>query len=124
MVEQRKNTRYKTSATVIIQGAGKEKALLKDISITGCRVELAGGGALDLHKLYKMKVIPEDAAEIDSFFLTVECKRAGTEADSSGFGFTIVKSPRGKQFQRYVDYLSWRYAQGNSMIEKNPPEPM
>lgn len=122
MLDQRKNIRYETTARVIIEGVSKEKALLKDISVTGCRVESPASAAISLNQRYRLKVIPESDAEIGQFFLTAECMWAGTEADSCGFGFNIVESPKGKQFQRYVDYLSWRYSCGNSMTGDNKPD--
>ena len=114
-IEQRKNVRYESSATVIIEDSNKDTAMLKDISITGCRVELPACAAVEQHKQYKLKIVPESASNIESFFLTAESKWIGAGAGSYLFGFCIVKSPTGKQFQRYVDYLSWRYSQGNSM---------
>ena len=114
-IEQRKDARYESSAKAIIEGASKETALLKDISVTGCKVELPAYAAIEQNKKYKLKIIPESASNVESFFLTVESKWIGAGADSYAFGFLIIESPKGKQFQRYVDYLSWRYSQGNSM---------
>ena len=116
MEEQRKNTRYQTFAKAHIDGIAHEDAVLKDISVTGCRIELSSFVQITPNKQYKLKIIPEDESKIDPFFLFAEAKWIGTEIDSYEFGFNIIKSPKGKQFQRYVDYLSWRYSQGNSMI--------
>jgi hypothetical protein len=115
MVEQRKNTRYQTTARAIIKGVSTEEALLKDISVTGCCLETAAFTEIKPNAHYTLKIIPESAAEIDLFFLSVEAKWKVNRADSFEFGFDIVKSPKRKQFQNYVDYLSWRYSQGNSM---------
>ena len=115
MVDQRKNIRYETSAKVIIKNVSDEKAQLKDISVTGCRIELVNYAEIKPNTRYKLKIIPEQTSEVESFFLAVESKWIGTEVNSFEFGFSIIESPKGKQFQRYVDYLSWRYSQGNSM---------
>ena len=115
MTEQRKNTRYLTFARAHIEGVTREDAIVKDISITGCCVELPSIVTIAPNEKYKLKIIPEDEAKIDPFFLSVEAKWIGTEVDSYEFGFNIIESPKGKQFQRYVDYLSWRYSRGNSM---------
>jgi hypothetical protein len=119
MGEKRKDTRYESTAKVIIEGISKEEGVLKDISVTGCRINLANYIEIKPHTQFKLKIIPEEASEIDSFHLAVENKWVGTEVDSFVFGFGIIKSPEGKQFGRYVDYLSWRYSQGSSMIGDN-----
>ena len=115
MSEQRKHTRYEAFAKVQIEGISDGEALLKDISITGCRVELPAYASIEPNTHYKLKVIPESEAGIETFFLDAEPKWIGSGVNSSEIGFSIVKSPKGKQFQRYVDYLSWRYSHGSSM---------
>jgi hypothetical protein len=57
---------------------------------------------------YKVEVIPEAAAEIGSFEITVESRWIRTGGYSCEVGFRITASPKGKLFQRYVDYLTWR----------------
>ena len=119
MIEKRKHTRYQALAKVLIKGKGisDEEVLLKDISITGCRIELPANLTIEPNTHYKLKIIPESEAEIESFLLDVEPRWLGAEHSSSEIGFSITKSPKGKQFQRYVDYLSWRYSHGNSMTK-------
>jgi hypothetical protein len=115
MVEQRNNARFQSFAKVIIHSKGKKQALLKDISITGCRVESVEFAEIEPKAQYKLKIIPEEASEIGTFNLVVEAKWSGAMVDSYEYGFCITGSPKGRQFQRYVDYLSWRYSQGKSM---------
>ena len=115
MSEQRKSQRFKTSAKIILVDLHHKECLLKDISITGCRIEVADYLEIKPHTQHKLKIVPEGDSGIEAFTLLVEAKWAGTEIDYYEFGFSIVKSPKGKQFQRYVDYLSWRYSQGSSM---------
>ena len=122
MDERRRDTRYKTLAKVAIKGNRNNEAFLKDISVTGCCLELPTYMELKPNARYKLKIMPEDAAKIESFFLSVEGKWGGAKADTYEFGFRIIKSPKGKHFQRYVDYLSWRYSQGNSMTGNSGPE--
>jgi hypothetical protein len=124
MIDQRKNTRYQTIARAIIKGASAEEAMLKDISITGCRLETAAFADIKPKKHYKLKIIPESAAEINLFFLSVEIKWKVARGNSFEYGFDIVKSPKKKQFQNYVDYLSWRYSQGNSMTGNDSEIPL
>jgi hypothetical protein len=57
-----------------------------------------------------MNILPEENSGIGSFELVVECKWIHTADYSCDIGFVIIKSPKGKTFQRYVDYLSWRSA--------------
>jgi hypothetical protein len=57
---------------------------------------------------YKLEIIPEAAAEIGSFEITAESRWLRIGGYSCEVGFRITASPKGKLFQRYVDYLSWR----------------
>ena len=116
MVENRKNIRYESFAKIIVEGISEEGIVLKDISVTGCRVKASTYIEIKPHNQYELTIVPEESSEIDSFDLAVEAKWVGVEVDSFEFGFNIVRSPAGKQFENYVDYLSWRYSQGNSMI--------
>ncbi|MDR0498038.1 MAG: PilZ domain-containing protein [Treponema sp.] len=115
MGEKRNSPRYQTTAKVKIEGIDKGDINLMDISITGCRVVCSDYEEIELNKQYKIEVIPESAAKVGLFDFFAESKWIRTDIYSSEIGFIIVESPKGKQFQRYVDYLSWRYSQGNSM---------
>ena len=119
MTEQRKHTRYETLAKVKIEGVSEEEPLLKDISITGCRAECASFTEIKLGAQFKLEILPESASKIDPFDLLAESKWLRTGAYSYEIGFSILESPKGKQFQRYVDYLSWRYSHGSSMTGKS-----
>jgi hypothetical protein len=57
---------------------------------------------------YKVEIIPEAAAEIGSFEVVTESRWIRTGGYSCEAGLRIIASPKGKLFQRYVDYLSWR----------------
>jgi hypothetical protein len=59
----------------------------------------------------RIEVIPEDAAHIGSFELTVQSRWVRSKGYASEAGFTIVASPKGRLFQRYVDYLGYRASQ-------------
>jgi hypothetical protein len=83
-------------------------ALVKDISVTGCRIEATVFIDAQPGTVYTLKVIPESASKIAPFELKVETRWVNAEADSCETGFLIKTSPEGKQFQRYVDYLAWR----------------
>ena len=115
MTEQRKNTRYHTLARVEIEGVNEGEALLKDISVTGCCVECTAYAEAKLNIQYKLRIIPESSAKIGMFDLLVESRWIHSGSYSCEIGFFIMESPKGKAFQRYVDYLSWRYSHGNSM---------
>jgi hypothetical protein len=57
---------------------------------------------------YRIEVSPETAADIGEFELVAESKWMRTSGYSCEIGFSILESPKGRTFQRYVDYLSWR----------------
>ena len=126
MIEQRKSTRYQSFAKANIEGAGAGEILLKDISVTGCRVECTTYMEVKLNQQYKLEIVPEKAANLGPFELHVESKWIRIGNYFYEIGFVITKSPKRKQFQRYVDYLSWRYDQGISMtgneLSKEPPQ--
>ena len=122
MTEQRKHTRYETLAKVKIEGIIEEEPLLKDINITGCRVACSNSAEIELNKQLKLEILPESAAKIGPFDFLAESKWIRTSSRSYEIGFLILESPKGKQFQRYVDYLSWRYSHGNSMTGKSPSD--
>jgi hypothetical protein len=84
------------------------ECVLQNLSVTGCGVECTG--AVDLQKdiSYQMKVKPEKESHIGSFDLQVECKWIRKNGYSTELGFFIIASPKGRKFQRYVDYLAYR----------------
>ena len=108
IVEKRKRSRYISIAKASLPEAFTGEALLKDISIVGCRVECTM--QVDIHENaeYSITVIPEDTSNIGSFDLLVECKWLHSDNYSCDIGFSIKKSPGKRDFERYVDYLSWR----------------
>jgi hypothetical protein len=106
--EHRSHARHRSFARVKFRGHVGEENLLKDISVTGCRVECSSLANMQLNTPYILEVIPESGAKIGHFELeamTVWIHPAGYSGD---VGFQITASPKGKLFQRYVDYLSWR----------------
>jgi hypothetical protein len=57
---------------------------------------------------YKLEIIPEKASNVDKFELSVAVRWVRSEGYSCSIGFNVQASPKGKLFQRYVDYLDWR----------------
>ncbi|MDR1930641.1 MAG: PilZ domain-containing protein [Treponema sp.] len=106
--EQRKNRRYPSIACARVPDAFSGDALLKDLSVTGCCIECTMHIDIDLGSVHRITIYPEENSKIGNFTLTVECKWIRSGSYSCGIGFGIKESPRGKTFQRYVDYLSWR----------------
>ncbi|MDR0589530.1 MAG: PilZ domain-containing protein, partial [Spirochaetaceae bacterium] len=84
------------------------EVLLKDISVTGCGIESTMFMDIKLNHQYKMEILPEDASKIGPFEILVEVLWIRSAGYSFDVGFAILESPKGRQFQRYVDYLSWR----------------
>ena len=110
MQENRKNRRYQTLARVRIPGILEGETLLKDLSVTGCCVECTSLLDIKPDTQYRLEIFPEGASNIGNFDLFVESKWVRTENYSSEVGFNIIASPKGKLFQRYVDYLVWRHS--------------
>jgi len=108
MSEGRGSPRYRSLAHVQIIGAAEEECLLKNISITGSCVECTGPANIQPNTPYQLKVKPERVSHIGSFQLEVECKWVRHDGRATNLGFAITASPKGKKFQRYVDYLAYR----------------
>jgi hypothetical protein len=123
MIEQRKNERYETFAKVTIKGIKRKKFVLRDVSVTGCRIECPANAEIMPNMQFSVQITPENDAKIESFFLAVESKWVRVDINICEAGFVIINLPKGKQFQRYVDYLSWRYSHGNSMTGVSDLEP-
>ncbi|MDR2303386.1 MAG: PilZ domain-containing protein [Treponema sp.] len=114
MGENRKNLRYRTLARARIEGISGGETLLKDLSITGCCVESTMYEGIKPNTRYKIEIMPEAASNIGDFELLAESKWFRTSGYSCEIGFAILESPKGRSFQRYVDYLSWRSEAGVS----------
>ena len=121
MFEHRKSPRYQTLAKARIKGVSEGETLLKDISVTGCCVECTIYAEIKPNVRYLVEVIPESAARIEMFELLAESMWIRPGNYSHEIGFFIIESPKKKQFLNYVDYLSWRYSQGNSMTGGSIP---
>jgi hypothetical protein len=112
MADNRKDIRYQTLASARMEGVTEGEIIVKDLSITGCCVECTVHGDFKPNCQHTIVIIPETAANIGSFDLPVETKWVRSSNYSCEIGLSIVESPRGKSFQRYVDYLSWRSSAG------------
>jgi len=97
-------------AAALIPQVFEGEALLKDLSVTGCRIEVTT--ALDAAPGLRctMRVEPEPAAKIRGFELQVELRWIKLGDYTCEAGFSIVESPQKSHFQRYVDYLDYRSA--------------
>jgi hypothetical protein len=108
MWESRTNKRYDSVARVGIPGVLDGDVLLKNISITGCCVECPSSANISANSSYDIKIEPENESKVGDFVLPVECKWIQKGDNSKEIGFNIVNFPKGKLFQRYVDYLAYR----------------
>ena len=108
MFMERKNKRHTSFATAVMRDVFIGSALLKDISVSGCRIEHTMMINVEKGKRYTLRIKPESSANIGEFDLEAEARwvKAGNCACEAGF--SIVESPKGKAFQRYVDYLAYR----------------
>ena len=109
MSESRNSPRYRTTAHVEMPKVPGGDGLLKNISITGCCVECAGVVKMQPEAQYQLMIKPEKEAHIGIFELTVECKWVRDDGHGTELGFSIIASPKGKQFQFYVDYLAYSH---------------
>ena len=109
MLEARKSVRYQTLAHVEISKVSGGEGLLKNISITGCCVECTGKVDIQPAAEYQLVIKPEKESHIGSFELEVDCKWVRNDGHGTELGFGIIASPKGKQFQYYVDYLAYRH---------------
>jgi hypothetical protein len=108
MLNKRKSVRYPSHAQVRVPEAFDGEALLKDISITGCCIECTMYVDIKPESSYNIVISPEKASKIGQFDLTAEVRWVREGDYSCEVGFNITASPKGRLFQRYVDYLSWR----------------
>jgi hypothetical protein len=112
MAENRRSLRYQTLAKARIEGTAEGDILIKDLSITGCCVECTVYIDIKPSTQYRIVVCPETSANIGEFELMAESKWVRTSGYSCEIGFSILESPKGRAFQRYVDYLNWRSSMG------------
>ena len=108
MLEHRRSPRYRASARAHIRGIMDGENLLKDISLTGCCVESPVNADIQPGIQYQLDIEPEKSASVGNFQLLVEQKWKRPGEISTEIGFLIIASPKGKQFQLYIDYLSYR----------------
>jgi hypothetical protein len=94
---------------VEISKVPESEGLLKNISITGCCVECTGTVDIKPTAQYQLVIKPEKDSHIGTFELTVDCKWVRSDGHGTELGFGIMASPKGKQFQYYVDYLAYRH---------------
>src|SRR5215471_16318287 len=110
MSESRRSPRYRTIARVEISKVSGGEGLLKNISITGCCVECTGMVKVQPLAQYQLMIKPEKESHIGPFELLAECKWVRHDGHATELGFSIIASPKGKQFQHYVDYLAYRHS--------------
>lgn len=110
--EHRVNRRYQSIAKANIDGFDYGEILLKDLSITGCCLESTVNFNIKPGIRHKIEIVPEAAAGIGKFEITAESIWTHGGGYTTEFGFFIIESPKGKLFQRYVDYLAWRSETG------------
>ena len=82
--------------------------LVKNISITGCCLECTAFCDIKPNENYTVVIHPEKSADVSEFELQVECRWIRHGDYCCDVGFQIVSSPKGKHFQRYVDYLTYQ----------------
>ena len=109
--ELRNSPRYNSIAHARIPGILEGDNLVKNISITGCCLECTSFCDIKPNEQFNILIQPESAADIEEFDLQVECRWIRNGDYYSDVGFQVIASPKGKRFQRYVDYLSYQSTQ-------------
>ncbi|MDR0442816.1 MAG: PilZ domain-containing protein [Treponema sp.] len=108
MFENRASQRYRTMGQAKIHGVLEGEVLLKDLSITGCCLECTvHPEKIKPNEIYQVDIEPETAANVEGFSLQAECRWIRHGDYSFEIGFQVTASPKGKCFQRYVDYLAY-----------------
>ncbi|MHB9296289.1 hypothetical protein PilKf_02049 [Pillotina sp. SPG140] len=107
-MERRENIRYPTEAHAIITTLLIGEAILQDISITGCCIEYTVQVPVSVGEPLIIKIIPEPAAGIGEFTVIGEPCWIRSINYSCEIGFLFKEYPKGKFFERYVDYLSYK----------------
>jgi hypothetical protein len=108
VLDKRRAPRFSSLAQARIAGLDTGEALLRDLSITGCRLEFSAAVAFPVGLPVRLLVVPETNAAVEPFDLEVETVWCHAGYDSYEVGFAIRTSPKGRSFKRYVDYLAWR----------------
>lgn len=119
MFEKRAFSRYASLAQARLESIDYATGLLRDLSITGCRLEFSVAIALETGMEYRITVYPEASSQIEPFEISGESRWNRAGYDAFEIGFFIRNSPSGKAFERYLDYLSWRA--GSSAAETAAP---
>jgi hypothetical protein len=108
MHELRKNPRFESIGKAQISTIPKCKLMIKNLSITGCCLECTlDSDKIKIQEKYRIDIKPERKSHIHHFNIEVECKWIRSGENSSEIGFEIYSFPKGKNFQSYVDYLSF-----------------
>jgi hypothetical protein len=108
MFTKRKDKRYPSFAVAMMRDVFIGSALLKDISVSGCRIEHTIMINVEKGKHYTLHIKPESSANIGEFEVDAEACWVKARDCACEAGFSIAESPKGKAFQRYVDYLAYR----------------
>ena len=107
MFKSRDNVRYTGHAYAIISGVVEDKIPLKNFSITGCCIETAIHIDISLYNTYSIEIIPEKESKVKNFAVSAEARWVQAVGNIQYVGFYFTASPKGKLFERFVDYVSW-----------------
>jgi hypothetical protein len=108
MFTDRKSKRFPAFATVVMRNVFIGSALLKDISVSGCRIEHTMMIDVEKGKRYTLRIKPEPSANIKEFDLIAEARWVESRDCAFEAGFSVAVSPKGKAFKRYIDYITYR----------------
>ncbi|MDR2629342.1 MAG: PilZ domain-containing protein [Spirochaetaceae bacterium] len=99
--------RYNSVAHIMINGFDG-KALLRNISQSGFRMESRTYAALTPGEYYTMRLLPEESSHIKPFEVTVEVRWIQSTETKFSAGFLISKLPADRSFEKYINYIKER----------------
>jgi hypothetical protein len=104
----RKEIRFFANALVYVAGDSSEDggAKLKDVSINGLSIQSKQFLDIAPNSPYLVIVVPEKEADIEKFKLEIESRWIRMNGDSVDSGFSIAVPFKGKELERYLEYLS------------------
>jgi uncharacterized protein YuzE len=106
MFNERNNIRYLTHGKARIEELAAGEALLNDLSHNGCCIEFVAAVDIKDMVIYQIEIIPEPESGIPAFTVQAEPRWIRPAPYSCAVGFQFSSTPKGKQVQKYMDFLA------------------
>jgi hypothetical protein len=99
-----RSPRYTCVAHVTVNGFDG-KAVLRNISNGGFRMESRTYAAITVGDHYTMTIEPENEAGLKAFELEVEVRWVQSTETSFNSGFLVSRRPADRAFEKYINYI-------------------